>query len=390
MDENIDIQIITQKKEVKGAAIQGSSLISTFEEVRNLLQSGQPIFINGNEYLTHATKPSSSWPSGCIELSRDYQHGSDYSATIEFEMYSKPKAKKEKKKAEIAETTKATEQVKEKAKPISASRGKKGNTPRLEEQAKKADADGTARKGKPEAASIVNTTVVSGTVTVAVSDEAKAPATSKAEESRQIQSGKKKAPVSAKKGVEPIKKQEETHEKVGAIGPSKESKVNPKEAKQHSPQEKEAKEVVGSETIAKELTTNENEQIIGEESADAAQQTQEQEESSDDKIQQARLLALQRTKARKQQLEEKAKQEKEREEQIKKDKQEHAAHMRVKLQNKANERLKEYEEIKRQEEIEKQEEYFTNLEKQQAAEELVQSEEYQKKVKQLRIDAKKR
>ncbi len=70
----------------KGAAIQGSSLLSTLEELRSYFKSGQIIRVNGIEYLTHSMKTPSAWPAKCIELNGDFTGETDFNATIEWEL----------------------------------------------------------------------------------------------------------------------------------------------------------------------------------------------------------------------------------------------------------------------------------------------------------------
>lgn len=88
---------VTQKlKTCVGAAITGSSLLSTTEDVRGFLKCSQPILIDNVEYQTHATKLPSSWTVKCIELSSDFRGETNFSAEIMFEMkITKTKTKKE-------------------------------------------------------------------------------------------------------------------------------------------------------------------------------------------------------------------------------------------------------------------------------------------------------
>lgn len=84
------------RRQCQGAAIQGSSLLSTLEEMRTFLRSNQPIYINGVQYLTHVTKLPSSWPAKCIELSTDYGGETDFNARIDFEVFIHEKSKSKK------------------------------------------------------------------------------------------------------------------------------------------------------------------------------------------------------------------------------------------------------------------------------------------------------
>lgn len=85
---------IRNLKTCSGAAITGSSLVSTNEDVRGHLKCDQPLLINNVEYKTHSTKPPSSWTVRCIELSSDYQGDTDLNVEIMFEVVRVVKAKK--------------------------------------------------------------------------------------------------------------------------------------------------------------------------------------------------------------------------------------------------------------------------------------------------------
>lgn len=379
MNENIDIQIFSQKKEVKGAAIQGSSLISTFEEVRNLLQSGQPIFVNGHEYSTHQTKLPSAWPAGCIELSSDYQHGSDYSAAIEFEIYAKPKVKKEKKKGPVImsdqkDAASAIENKGEskanahsnKEKPATIKKLQKVITPR-------------SIKIQPPAPSEIRTTPR----VICVESSAIVGGNLKDNEKE----AKEKSDQSVHNHVASGKKMAEPGKVFGKNIISTPLVVPPK-LRPNS--DNESKQEVNSTKAEEVLTPIEESEVTQCESTTNNIEISKVFMSEEERIRHAQQLALRRTALRKKQLDEKEKADKEKQDEMLRNKLQRTEQMRLKLLNKAQERLKEYEESKRQEEIEKKEEYFEKLEQHQASEELVQSEEYQKKVKQLRIDAKKR
>jgi hypothetical protein len=78
----------------QASAIQGSSLLSTQDDLRSLLTCGHKILINDVPYTTHLTKSSGLWPVNCVELSQDYFGETDLQAILQFEFVPKVKSKR--------------------------------------------------------------------------------------------------------------------------------------------------------------------------------------------------------------------------------------------------------------------------------------------------------
>jgi hypothetical protein len=71
-------------KSFRASVFQGSSLVTTVEDIRCLLETGHEVFINRQAYSTHAAKSVSKWAVKTIELSNDYQGETDLEAEISF------------------------------------------------------------------------------------------------------------------------------------------------------------------------------------------------------------------------------------------------------------------------------------------------------------------
>lgn len=89
------LNVDTGSGNIKAAAIKGSTLVTTFTDIRPLVQRGATIFIDGVECKIST---GGEWSGGRIELTSDYAGETNFDAVITFAQ-SKKKSKKAEKKS---------------------------------------------------------------------------------------------------------------------------------------------------------------------------------------------------------------------------------------------------------------------------------------------------
>jgi hypothetical protein len=63
----------------RGSAINGSSLLNIYDDIRSYVEKGSTIYINNISYKTSTT---GEWSSNCIELSTDYHEDTSFDCII--------------------------------------------------------------------------------------------------------------------------------------------------------------------------------------------------------------------------------------------------------------------------------------------------------------------
>lgn len=354
---------IRNLKTCSGAAITGSSLVSTNEDVRGHLKCDQPLLINNVEYKTHSTKPPSSWTVRCIELSSDYQGDTDLNVEIMFEVVRVVKAKKKPVDESVtndssaaASSKRTNEQLK-----AAASKAPQSIKPR------KASGPKAPAEAEAEAAGAPSKEAVSNGPSSSNAAEPKAAST---EAPATIDTSK--PPPRPPRKLDPIKKP--------AVPAKPPATAAPEAAPVPSPAAA-VPAAVGNPTEAVPAA-----EAVEDANVEASAQVTEQTKQLDEARRLAHERVMRKMKADRDRIEALEKEKREREER----RQEASARKAKLLQDKTLERVSLLKEQKEREKLSQQEAVFEEESRRILSQEYAQSQEYVDRMKRLRRDAQRR